>query len=264
MSQELTSTEIAAFRRDGIVVTSSGLSDQLLDGVLADLEALPPKLLDEYRAGRIQDAWKHCSRVRAAAVESSILSKLEQLYGATPRPFQTLNFPKGTEQRPHSDSIHFNSQPFGMMCGVWLALEDIGPNQGPLIYYPGSQELPEFNFEDIGLPPSYEHYTGYEDHVEALVQRHGFQPSYGLLERGQIIIWAANVLHGGSSQIDKTLTRKSQVTHYYFAGCRYWRPGLSKRQRAFFEPGWIPCQNSKGRNLLRYAALRAKNAIVNW
>jgi hypothetical protein len=81
---------------------------------------------------------------------------LAELYGRARRPFQTLNFNWGTEQAVHSDSIHFNSEPFGLMCGVRLKLEDIGPEQGPLVCYPGSQDLPEMNFEDFGLAPSYD------------------------------------------------------------------------------------------------------------
>jgi hypothetical protein len=38
------------------------------------------------------------------------------------------------------------------------------------------------------------------------------------------LIWAANLLHGGSRQTDPDLTRWSQVTHYYFDGCCYYSP----------------------------------------
>ncbi|MCG2592609.1 phytanoyl-CoA dioxygenase family protein [Ramlibacter sp. XY19] len=236
----MSDAQVATFRQDGIVVLESGLADEVLDGITADLERLPQQLLADYREGRVQDAWRAAPNVQAAATFDPILEVLAQLYGATPRPFQTLNFPRGTQQRAHSDSIHFNSEPFGMMCGVWLALEDIGPDQGPLVYYPGSQDLPEMNFEDMGLPPDYAHYRAYEDYIEATIARHGFAPRYGLLKKGQMIVWSANVLHGGAAQRDMSLSRLSQVTHYFFEGCRYWRPGLSKDGRAYFEPQWIP------------------------
>ncbi|MBS0216768.1 MAG: phytanoyl-CoA dioxygenase family protein [Proteobacteria bacterium] len=257
----ITAADVEAFHRDGILTVESGIAPDVLDGILADLDALPAATRDEYLAGRIQDAWRHSRHIYAAATHQPILAMLEKLYGATPRPFQTLNFPRGTEQRAHADSIHFNSEPFGMMCGVWLALEDIGPDQGPLVYYPGSQHLAEINFEDIGVVPSYASYPHYERYIETTISQHRFEPLHATIRKGQIVIWAANVLHGGSLRRNKSLTRKSQVTHYYFAGCRYWRPGQSKRIRAYFEPDWIPHPSSAKRNPLKHFTWRVRNLV---
>src|SRR5215207_9806689 len=79
-----------------------------------------------------------------------MLGALQELYQRKPLPFQTLNFPVGTEQQPHSDTIHFNSIPAGFMCGVWIALEDMDENNGTLIFYPQSHKLPEATMRDAG------------------------------------------------------------------------------------------------------------------
>jgi hypothetical protein len=42
------------------------------------------------------------------------------------------------------------------------------------------------------------------------------------------VVWAANVLHGGSAIRNPDLTRRSQVTHYYFAGAAYYTPMTSE------------------------------------
>ena len=81
----------------------------------------------------------------------AILRLLETLYGRPAFPFQTLTFPVGTQQPPHSDSVHFSAVPDGFMCGVWVALEDIDTDNGPLIYYPGSHRWPHFGNEHIGV-----------------------------------------------------------------------------------------------------------------
>ena len=125
------------------------------------------------------------------------------------------------------------------MCAVWVALENVGADQGPLIYYPGSQKLPEFNYEDIGLVPDPKNYTQYEDFVERQIAERHLVPEYGIVKKGQAIVWAANLFHGGSARKDRTVTRQSQVTHYYFEGCKPWRPWGSKHERADFEPDWI-------------------------
>ncbi len=41
--------------------------------------------------------------------------------------------------------VHFNSIPQRFMCGVWVAMEDIAPDNGPLHYYPGSHKLPFYD-----------------------------------------------------------------------------------------------------------------------
>lgn len=48
-----------------------------------------------------------------------------------------LNFPRGSQQETRSDTYFFNSIPSGFMCGVWVALENIHPDSGPLLYSPG-------------------------------------------------------------------------------------------------------------------------------
>ena len=156
-----------------------------------------------------------------------ILDLLRELYGREPLPFQTLNFRVGTQQEPHSDAFHFNSDPPGFMCGVWVALEDIDEASGPLIYFPGSHRLPEVTTADVGMAPSEEEAGKYASYIGEQISRNGFEPRVGLLKKGQALLWSSNLLHGGSPMQDPQSTRKSQVTHYYFEGCRYWTPMLS-------------------------------------
>jgi len=180
---------------------------------------------------RAQDAWRHNEAVRRIACNPRLLDLLSLLYGARAWPFQTLNFPVGTQQHPHTDSVHFSSVPERFMCGVWVALEDIGPEQGPLVYYPGSHRWPIYGNEHIqrcvAAMPERPTQALYEPLWRALVEAHGAQPDHFFARRGQALIWTANLLHGGSPQQDPERTRWSQVTHYFFEGCAYYTPMLS-------------------------------------
>src|SRR5262249_45836153 len=186
--------------------------------------------------------------VRALALAPAVLSLLESLYDCKPLPFQTLNFRVGTQQRAHSDTIHFNSIPSGYLCGVWVALEDIDLDNGPLIYYPGSHRLPELTVEHVNkaMPPEFDTctqsdlYARYERLISSRIARFGFESRYGVLKRGQALLWSANLQHGGAIQRDKSRTRHSQVTHYFFEGCRYYTPIACEGDRmAWREPFWI-------------------------
>ena len=116
------------------------------------------------------------------------------------------------------------------MAGVWVALEDIDSENGPLIYYPGSHTLPIFTNEHVGINPNtqsenpYSHYPAYEQAWEAIVDALDFKPLQFHAKKGQALIWAANLLHGGAAQKDHKRTRYSQVTHYYFENCAYYTP----------------------------------------
>lgn len=180
---------------------------------------------------RVQDAWRTSEDVRAIATNQAMLDLLSKLYGRRAFPFQTLNFPVGTQQEVHSDSIHFSSAPERFMCGVWLALEDIHEDAGPLVYYPGSHKWPIIYNDMIGrvAGTSTEAFAQppFEASWQALIEATGTQPEYFRPKKGQALIWAANLLHGGSRQKDRGRTRWSQVTHYYFDDCAYYTPAFS-------------------------------------
>lgn len=180
---------------------------------------------------RVQDAWRFDEDVRAIATNQAVIDLLSKLYGRNAFPFQTLNFPVGTQQDGHSDSVHFSSLPERFMCGVWLAMEDIGPDAGPLFYYPGSHRWPIMTNGLIGRRGYGSDLSSAQDPYgpawRALCEAHGAQEEVFLARKGQALIWCANLLHGGSHQRNPTLTRWSQVTHYYFDNCIYYTPAFS-------------------------------------
>jgi ectoine hydroxylase-related dioxygenase (phytanoyl-CoA dioxygenase family) len=178
--------------------------------------------------------------VKRLALAPDVLSVLERLYGRRPLPFQTPNFRTGTQQATHSDAMHFSSEPPGYMCGVWVALEDVDMDNGPLVYYPGSHRLPQVTMQELGLRSERDDYPEYERYVAEVIEREGLEPHYGVLGRGQALVWASNLLHGGATQRDRSRSRHSQVTHVFFEGCRYYTPMLSDSQRIHWrDPTWI-------------------------
>jgi hypothetical protein len=234
------------FERDGYVVIEDPVApDAVLDRIVEALRDLYGKPLHErdgvvYYRNRIQDAWRIDEDVKALALAPPVLALLEALYGRRPLPFQTINFRIGSQQKAHSDALHFNSKPEGFMCGVWVALEDVDMENGPLVFYPGSHRLPFVTMAEAGLEPGAEQYGAYEEHIERLIEREGLEPRYGTIRKGQALVWSANLLHGGAPQPDRGRSRHSQVTHYFFEGCRYWAPMASREgDIRWREPHWI-------------------------
>jgi hypothetical protein len=242
----LSSAQRKQFEREGFLTLDSlDCPSSLLEGAVADLDGLygGEKRKEGgvfYSGHRIQDAWWISASVRELALSPLVRALLAELYGRTPLPFQTLNFLTGTQQSVHSDTIHFNSMPPGFMCGVWVALEDMDMENGPLVYYPGSHRMPEASMQDLGLDATREEYKHYEEKIAALIDQKHLEPSFGTIKKGQAIVWASNLLHGGSTQRDRERSRHSQVTHYFFEGCKYYTPMLSEPGNIRWrDPQWI-------------------------
>jgi ectoine hydroxylase-related dioxygenase (phytanoyl-CoA dioxygenase family) len=210
------------YDRDGYLILEPVVSEEIVDGIVADLDPLY-----ERPARRLGHAWKTSANVKALALAPTVLSLLEDLYGRKPFPWQTINFWTGSQQAVHSDALHFNTEPRDFACGVWTALEDMDMDNGAIEFYPGSHRLPEITMTDIGLRPTHEDYPQYEAHIRDLIEREGLAPEYATIRKGQSLLWAANMLHGGAKMRDRKRTRHSQVTHYFFEDCRYWVPMFS-------------------------------------
>jgi hypothetical protein len=215
------------FRDNGFVILRGVVSEDHADQIRREVISMfraEPSDGDDYNF-RVQDAWRESAAVRRLAANEKILSAIRLLYGREPFPFQTLNFQKGSQQRAHSDAIHFSSIPARFMCGAWAALEDITPDNGPLFYYPKSHKLPEYTYFDMGMTRREDRdYLRYEDYIEKLMNAHGLQKEILSARKGDVFIWASNLVHGGEPIKVPGSTRWSQVTHYYFNDCLYLTP----------------------------------------
>jgi Phytanoyl-CoA dioxygenase (PhyH) len=221
------------FSEHGYVIFDPKIPDAWLDGAAKDLDGrfVPgnPSYYSDER--RVQDAWWFADHVKKIANAPRVLEVLEMLYRRKPFAFQTLNFRIGSEQKTHSDTAFFDSVPHKFMCGVWVALEDVDESNGPLHYYPKShRQVAPFNVYDLGLMGTrhgdnpLNQIGRYEEFVQALMPASGLQRTELKIQRGQALIWAANLYHGGCPILDKARTRLTQVTHYYFEGCLYYTP----------------------------------------
>ena len=224
-ASSLTERERAAgqqLHEDGFALLRGAVPVELCDRVRAEVE---PLFEEGYalREGRVPDAWRRgATSVREAAMLPDIQNLLASLYGRRPIPFQTLNFKWESQHRYHSDAIHFTSVPDRYMCGVWLALEDVHRENGPLTYYPGSHRVPQFRSFEPGASP--DRYADFEAVQRNVMDRLGVQPVDLEAKKGDALVWASGLLHGGRPIINEGSTRWSQVTHYFFEDCIYFQP----------------------------------------
>lgn len=208
-------------------------SDQgyaILDGLLSNDQVDQINQEIETLKTNPNTKWQHGKRIMFAIHQSPLLhqtgsgdqltSILQLLMSKKVELFQSINFFEGSQQRAHSDSIHMTTFPYGNLIAVWIALEDLSEDCGPLHYYPGSHKLPYImnrEFGNVGskikLGPKT--YGDYEDKIESLIHEHQLKKHQFIPKKGDALIWHANLLHGGDPIQRKGATRKSMVFHYY-------------------------------------------------
>lgn len=138
--------------------------------------------------------------------------------------FQSINFITGSEQHTHSDSVHMTTFPLGGLLGVWIALEDITEENGALHYYPGSHLLPYYlnpDYDNVGnsFLIGDKSYAAYEEMLRLKIEEQKLEKKVFYAKKGDVLIWHANLMHGGEPHINKMKTRKSMVFHYYAKHC---------------------------------------------
>ena len=214
-----------------------------IDGIIINKNfKTNPKSFHYNKSPRIVESWKKISEVRNIAYDKELLRILRILKkNKEPIPFSTINFLKGTEQPMHSDYIHFATLPENYLVGVWIALEDINKDAGPLAIINASHKFPVLTNEKLNLNiPSSEkelkkNYTIYENHIKKTIKIKKAKVKEIPIKKGELIIWDANLLHGGLKIKNKNLTRKSLVYHYHFEGCKkYFNPIYSFPSKGIF------------------------------
>jgi len=249
------------YHENGYVVVDLELTDEFINelmvGINQELDRLKTQD-DGYHysnSPRIFEAWKTNKNVLSLAKHPKLISTLELLYGRKPIPFQTINFLKGSNQPLHQDSIHFYTQPERWMVGTWTALQDMTNECGPLSLVPGSHKWPHYNFQNLNLPVveygnQFDNYAEYEEFLVQLLEATKLNRKSWLGKRGEALIWASNLLHGGAPITNQDSTRYAQATHFYFEGCNhYYSPMFSDTKNGRYSEKDLSHKNILGHEI---------------
>ena len=213
--------QLLSWSDNGYIILNNFFDDEITLFVNKEIEKLVEKQkLHFTHDNKLMFANRISSLIKKITHEKKLTDILDLILDKEVVPFQTINFVQGSNQRAHSDSIHMTTYPLGYLIAVWIALEDTNPDNGPLFYYPGSHRLPyllnnDFNEGTTLLTLGKKDYGDYEDRIEGLIREKELKKEVFLAKKGDILIWHANLIHGGLPVRDPGLTRKSMVIHYY-------------------------------------------------
>ena len=247
---------IFKFVRDGYVILPGAVSEEVVDALNADIERLwqdpPADLLIEtfepdkklkfitaridYRMGitKLLDVYAFSRMAREATAAPRVMAFLRAIFDETAKAFQGLYFAKGSEQAIHKDTayVKIDSNPMHL-AATWLALEDVKPGTGELTYYVGSHRAPEYLFGGTNkwLESQLEEGDRFLQSLHADAEKYRHVKSSFLGKKGDILIWHADLAHGGAKIEHPGTTRKSLVVHFTPASAEpYYRRHNRRRE----------------------------------
>lgn len=155
------------------------------------------------------------SVVQDLAVDRQLVAILADLLSSTPLVCNTLLFERGSQQGAHFDTFYMPSPTPNKMCASWIALDPVTDRNGPLFFFPGSHLIEPFRFTNGQLNALGPEMPAANAHIKKIIEERGLKEVRFYPNPGDVLIWHAQLLHGGSPIIDPRETRKSLVTHYW-------------------------------------------------
>jgi ectoine hydroxylase-related dioxygenase (phytanoyl-CoA dioxygenase family) len=226
---------------NGYVIKERAIDDRLIDRVQADIFTAAREGSREVTfwdergkhqktatfddlaktEAKLLDVHATLASVQRAIFHGDVGRFLEIVFDGPALAFQSLYFEHGSEQGLHQDTAFvYVDEPLAFVAS-WIALEDVEPGAGELIYYPGSHRLPDAVYAGgtkalrAGDPAMHT----YTDDLTARCIQAGLSERRFLPRRGDVLFWAADLAHGGARR-STPATRRSLVTHYCPIGRR--------------------------------------------
>jgi ectoine hydroxylase-related dioxygenase (phytanoyl-CoA dioxygenase family) len=166
---------------------------------------------------RIPDLHGSSQSALGLYLHPEIFRLVDLIFGEESIAFQSLYFEYGSAQAVHRDPMFVQTRPVPHLVAAWIALEDITPDSGPLIYLPGSHRFPWFEFSENSVAMKPGARAGESEYTEwnrEFLLREPRAWKRLLAKRGDVFLWHAGLMHGGSKIQNREQTRKSFVVHY--------------------------------------------------
>ncbi len=247
-----------AFRHSGALKIEGAIPGSLIDRYLGELDDLRTRentplmvtsteldgpiqytedALTRYHSIRTVDDYFFLDSARDILFNPSIVRYLELLLRRPAKLTQSLNFVHGSQQGMHRDTAFVRMNSPMKLLGVWIALEDVTEGSGELIYFPGSH-----GWEDYLFSGRFKHYDRDRDGEQALddnylwmyrqAEQRGVGEERFLPRKGDVVIWHADLAHGGAEVSREGATRRSLVGHFCPQNVRplyaYYKPAQRK------------------------------------
>ncbi len=164
---------------------------------------------------KLNDIYLMSETMRRTILDARLTPILAGVLDDDPVLINTLTIDLGTTQGPHVDSLFMTPPSDDALIATWTALEDVAVDAGPLFYYPGSHLLEPYRFSS-GLQHIVDgEFNEWNDAIHSGMQARNIERQLFLAKKGDVFIWHARLVHGGSEIYNPARTRKSLVAHFF-------------------------------------------------
>ena len=224
---------LAKYIDDGYVVFPKATDESLIDDYLEFFEAAwdaPPQTIymhwnrqvicidrEHYDdVTKVSDVHSYYANAGELVFPPPVLRFLTQIYERPPVVFQTMTMRKGSQENLHIDTGPLTLTEPMSIAASWVALEDVQPLSGEFQFVPGSHRLPELLHygTDKGHHGDYREYGTILETTLRMCEERGLKTAKFMAKKGDVLIWHADLMHGGAPIQDHTRTRKSLVAHF--------------------------------------------------
>lgn len=234
---QLSPAQVRSFRDHGFLAISGFFAEAEVDAVSDAYDSvwqeLPPEVVvdtgetarrvrvkdltesERRQSFKVNDLYLRNAGMRDAVMSARLGAILHELLDEEAVVINTLSCEYGTQQPDHLDTLYMTPQTPGRLIASWVALEDVAADSGPLRYYPESNHIEPYRFEDGSFHFRPDEMQQWSDYMAGEVDRHGLAETRFLARRGDLFLWDAWLLHGGSEIATPGVTRRSLITHYY-------------------------------------------------
>lgn len=168
------------------------------------------------RVAKVSDLHYYFPRASRIIYPAPVLRFLAQIYERPPVVFQSMSMRKGSEESLHIDTGPLTlTEPLGLAAS-WIALEDVKAGSGEFQFVPGSHALPEILNNGVSKGHNGDMGAYYQVLQSTLreCEARGLKTEYFMAKKGDVLIWHADLMHGGAKIADPGLTRKSLICHF--------------------------------------------------
>ena len=165
---------------------------------------------------KLNDLYLDVPAVRGIALDARLSRVLSELLDSRPVLINTLSMNYGTQQKYHFDTFYMPPPTTNKMVAAWIALDDVGPENGPLRYVPGSHRIRPYRFSTGKLNVVKNEMRNFSAYIQAELKKHELHPAEFRAKKGDVLIWHAQLYHRGARIRDElNRTRRSLVAHYF-------------------------------------------------
>lgn len=218
--------QIRYFDKTGTLILEGFFDKAAVETARVALAEVNEKDLFGFKKGssqRIVNLHESYEQLNALYSSKRLYDLVSDLFGVQAFPCQSLTFINGSTQDAHQDTVHLTPFPRGLMCGIWIAIEDVVPGAGELVFYPGSHTLPAVLCSSHNVPKVDSEDGDYSKFGEVftplitdlLSSNPQLERRQFLAKAGDVLIWQENLIHGGAQRVIQDQTRMSMVIHAF-------------------------------------------------